>query len=409
MLAPPMRGRISIFTAICLVAACQSQTPSGSASPSSVASEAASAAPSVTASASDPGPAAWSETGSFNDAGGFALVIDMAQNGSVVVAVGTQYVAPIPNFGFPPDHEGRVWTSDDGYTWVDATPAGIFDNVSLNQVLATPAGGFVAFGFGPVQRAWESGDGLAWTEIPSPFPANASVTSLGSGAQGYLTLVDGPARQLWFSADGAAWAATYTLADQAVSIGAGDEGFAVAGTANPGTPQAAPFGIASSDGSSWVTATTPPSVVSGTVQVAPIAGDWHAIASGVTDGALLTSVPISFSANGLNWAASGSMGLAVVQVDPSTTCNEFVTALHGATPWLVATSRLTYPCSEGGFVVHGTQRASTDGTTWMDLPFAAGTPGQTGSGSAVFATLMMNGRLVLAGQSNSAATFWIGE
>lgn len=103
------------------------------------------------------------------------------------------------------------------------------------------------------------------------------------------------------------------------------------------------------------------------------------------------------------------MPLAEVQADATTTCGEFVTALHGSTPWLVATSRLSFPCSEGGFVVHGTQRASTDGTTWTDLPFAAGTPGQTGSGSAVFATVMVNGRLVLAGQSNSAATFWIGE
>ncbi len=36
------------------------------------------------------------------------------------------------------------------------------------------------------------------------------------------------------------------------------------------------------------------------------------------------------------------------------------------------------PCSEGGFVVHGTQRGSTDGTTWTDLPFPAGTVGETG-------------------------------
>jgi hypothetical protein len=405
MLAAAMRGRISILAVTLLVAGCQSQTPSGSASPSSTASETQSAAPSVAASATDPGPAAWSETGSFNDTGGFSLVIDIAQNGTVVVAVGTQYVAPIPNFGFPPDHDGRLWISEDGYTWSDAAPAGVFDGVSLNQVLATPAGGFVAFGFGPAQRAWGSADGETWTEIPSPFPANSTVTSLASGAQGYLTLVDGPARQLWFSGDGAAWAATYALADQAVSIGAGDEGFAVAGTANPGTAQAAPFGIASSDGSGWVPAATPPSVASGAVHVAPHAGDWYAMANGD----LTATTPVSFSANGLDWAQSGSMPLAEVQADATTTCREFVTALHGSTPWLVATSRLSFPCSEGGFVVHGTQRASTDGTTWTDLPFAAGTPGQTGSGSAVFATVMVNGRLVLAGQSNSAATFWIGE
>jgi hypothetical protein len=396
MLHRPMRAGIRLLAVVLLVAGCQSPTPSASPSPS--ASESPSVSPSVQPSATDSGPAAWEETGSFNDTGGFSLVIDFARSDDVVVAVGTQYVAPLPNFGLPPDHSGRVWISTDGTEWEDVTQPG-FEGVSLNQVLVTTDGGFVAVGSGPTARLWESLEGEAWTEIASPFPANSFVSALVSGAQGNLALVEGPARQLWYSQDGLAWVATYPLADQVVSIGAGDEGFVAAG---------AGFAIASSDGTNWFPGAAPPSPQAGTVFVAPVAGDWYAMESGQTASGFAATAPIWLSANGLDWAASGSMPITEVQADPTTSCHEFVTALHGSTPWLVATSRLSFPCSEGGFVVHGTQRGSTDGTTWTDLPFSAGTVGVTGSGSGIFATETVNGRLILGGQSNRAATFWIG-
>ncbi len=405
MLHRPMRAGIRILPVVLLVAGCQSQTPSASPSPSS--SESASASPSVQPSATDPGPAAWEETGSFNDPGGFSLVIDFAQSDDVVVAVGTQYVAPLPNLGLPPDHSGRVWISADGTEWEDVTQPG-FEDVSLNQVLVTTDGGFIAVGSGPTARVWESLDGEAWTEIASPFPANSFVSHLVSGAQGHLALVEGPARQLWHSEDGLAWVATYPLAEQQVSIGAGDEGFVAAGVESA-DPPAVPFAIASADGSNWILATAPPDSSFGLpVLVAPLAGDWYAMDSAVLEAGFAAAAPIWSSADGLGWAESGSMPLEVIDADPTTTCHEYVTALHGSAPWLVANSRVAYPCSEGGFIVHGTQRGSTDGTTWTDLPFPAGTVGETGSGSGVYATDMVNGRLILGGQSNSAATFWIG-
>ena len=95
--------------------------------------------------------------------------------------------------------------------------------------------------------------------------------------------------------------------------------------------------------------------------VAPLAGDWHVIESGQTSSGFGPTAPHWFSADGLSWASTSSMPLATVQADPSTACHETVTAFHGSTPWLVASTDLSGPCSEGGFIVHGTQRASTDG------------------------------------------------
>lgn len=54
-----------------------------------------------------------------------------------------------------------------------------------------------------------------------------------------------------------------------------------------------------------------------------------------------------------------------------------------------------------------TVRVSTYGVTWLALPFPVGTPGVTNSGSTVRAAAMLDDRLVLVGQSNSQAAFWI--
>ena len=115
-----------------------------------------------------------------------------------------------------------------------------------------------------------------------------------------------------------------------------------------------------------------------------------------------------FSPNGLEWAEHGEVVLESVPEDPIT-CVEFPNGLTSAGPWMVGASDLTYPCSEGGFVVHGTQRISIDGATWEALPFPGGTVGASHSGSAISAAVVVEWRLVLVGQSNRQAAFWIGE
>lgn len=407
MLGPAMRARIVILAAILIVVGCESEAPSASPSPSASAST--SVSPSTVASPSSSPIAPWTETASFNEPGGFSLVNDLAEGSGGVLAVGVQFDQPLPNLGPPPPHEGRVWLSPNGLGWQDVTPVGVFGSVSLEHLAADPSGGFVAFGYGPDTRTWESPDGLIWTEVPSPFPVGAFVLDVASGGQGYLALVHAPVPQLWFSSDASTWSLTHTFTDEVVAIGAGDEGFVAAGAHHPGGVPGAPMAIASSDGSAWITASVPPSPALGVAAVAPIGGDWYGMPAGLNTSGFDSTAATWFSANGLQWGAIGSMPLVAEPVDPSTNCHELVTALHGSTPWLVANTTLSYPCSEGAFITHGTQRASTDGIAWMDLPFPAGTPGITGSGAAVNATIVLDGLLILAGQSNGTATFWVGE
>ena len=402
-----MRARIPILVAMVLIAACQSQTPSASPAPS--ASEPASAGPSQSASASaSPTFTPWSQTASFNEPGGFSVVNALAHGTAGVVAVGTQFDAPLPNLGPLPPHEGRVWLSNDGLQWQDVTPTGVFGSVSLDHAVAAPNGSFVVFGFGPDTRAWTSPDGQAWTEFPSPFPAGAFVFDVASGVQGYLAQVQVTFHQLWFSSNATAWMQTHSFTDETVAIGAGDEGFVAGGAHYPGGVAGPPYAIASSDGSTWFNASAPPAPPLGARAVAPVAGDWYALPSGQTSSGFSSTAATWFSVDGLQWSNIGSLPLNSVPAGP-TTCHEYVRALHGSTPWLVANTALSGPCSEGGFIVHGTQRSSQDGVTWMDLPFPTGTLGTTGSGSSVNATIVVNGVLVLAGQSNSSATFWVGE
>ena len=63
-------------------------------------------------------------------------------------------------------------------------------------------------------------------------------------------------------------------------------------------------------------------------------------------------------------------------------------------------------CSEGAAVNFGPHEVSLDGGGWHDLPLMP--EGDSGSGAWV-ASAVFDGRLVLAGESNGQAAFWIGE
>lgn len=75
---------------------------------------------------------------------------------------------------------------------------------------------------------------------------------------------------------------------------------------------------------------------------------------------------------------------------------------------MVATD-LSGPCSEGGFAVYGTQLISTDAASWTALPFGTGTPGESRSGASVNAAAVAGGSLLVAGEMDGVAMFWIGE
>ena len=374
--------------------------------------------PAATATAA-PTPGAtltWQMTASFGEGAGPASVLDVVESGGGLVAVGVEYHAPLPNLGPTPLHTGRIWRSADGTSWEDVTPDG-FGNVTLHNVVSRPDGMVVTFGTvheehssGNLEAtgssAWESGDGETWSQVPTGLPQDMVVSDVEHGGRGYLALVGPPdlsgPYELWFAADAQAWELVRTV-EAGARIDAGAEGFVAAGVDFGGAdPQ--PFAVASADGREWFDAATPPPAPTG---LAAFGGDWLVVNSTFEE-EVSDRAAIWFSANGLEWTEHAEVQLESVPADPLT-CVEFPSGLTSAGPWLVLASDLSYPCSEGGFVVHGTQRISIDGATWEALPFPAGTVGSSHSGSAVSAAVAVEGRLVLVGQSNRQAAFWIGE
>jgi hypothetical protein len=354
---------------------------------------------------------AWVRTASFPVEGGLSWVDDVTRLQNRYVAVGVEFVEHLPVFGRPPPHEARAWTSADGRSWqpVDLGPG--FENVQLRRLIQRADGTLLALGargiadeFGISETepaAWTTADGLSWDEVEPPL--GGPLSDVEQGLKGVLAVVipspSSDVHEVWLSADGLAWERVHSLEADYVDIGAGDEGFVAVGWR--GGEEGGPFAIASADGRAWVDGETPS--FSRFLEVASHGGDWI-----VVDDPGGTA-PTWFSANGLAWAAHGEIPFRTIELDDNYECREYRSQLTSAGPWLVTTSELTYPCSESGFMVHGTQYLSVDGATWLPMPLAEGTPGENRSGSSVGAALATDHGLILVGEENGAAAFWFGE
>lgn len=300
-------------------------------------------------------------------------------------------------------------------TWSDVTPESTFTNAQLLHLMITADRSLVAYGWvdtdddmgGLRVAAWESSAGDRWNEIGSGFPDQAWPASMAQGAQGHVALVvepEVPTQSLWWSPDGRTWERVRDLGSEgAYSVGAGDEGFVVAGWRNNSSQQ--PYTVASGDGRSWFEASTPPGVAAGLV---PRGGDWLAVSREVAVGVGEPSTArIWSSANGLTWEQSGSFALESRDAGGAP-CTEWPTALHAAGPWLIATTVVSYPCSEGGTQTQGTQRISLDGIEWSPLPFAPASE-EVGLGTRISGAVEVDGRLILVGEQDRMASFWVGE
>lgn len=382
-----------------------------------------SVAPSATtppAASPTPGPATtdleWTTIRAFpSDADGPSMVQHVLPVANGYVAVGVEYAQQLPNVGPTPPHVLLLWWSFDGRTWDGIDPGPEFENVEFLSVVERADGQLLAIGrrssvgeFGYVESsvpvAWTSADGRTWSEVQSGLPDGAQ--KIVRGEQGYVALVhtdrDGETYELWHSADAETWTLAHTQPASRIDIGAGDEGFVAVGRTEAASDE--PFAVASGDGLEWFRAGSPPP----TLQpfVGGLGGNWVAM-NAFSGDATMGSGETWTSANGLDWAPHGEAPLKAVEMDGAQ-CVEYPRALLAAGPWLLASTDLSYPCSEGGFAVHGSQLISVDGAIWSVIPFDAGTPGQSRSGASISAAVQADGGLIVGGELDGVATIWLG-
>jgi hypothetical protein len=360
----------------------------------------------------------WSQTASFGSPNGMTIASDVIEGSMGIVAVGTEYFSRLPNLGPTPPHAGRVWLSADGQQWQDVTPVDIFGNTSLHDVILTSDGSLIAFGtvsaaadYGLTpsgEAAWSSVDGRIWTPVETGLPTPPMALSISQGGHGYLAhLVEFGAThgsELWFSEDGRSWEHVRTLRDGQKSLGAGAEGFVVVGVDGL-YGDVNPFAIASGDGREWLDSPQPPDDA---WLVTPRGGDWLAIAAGFAGSPVSTEARTWSSPDGLDWVETPGIPLAAASADSSLLCPEYVRAAYSAEPWTIVGTQLGGGCGEGGFYVNGTQLISTDGSTWLPLPFEIGSPGDQASGAFVHGAVVIDGRVALIGEANRQAGFWLG-
>lgn len=421
-------------------ASASAPVPSASSQPSETASAAPSLepAPSVAESITpsptpEPAtglPASWTAAATIREEARTIVVTGMTSWDGGAIAVGTRYADDsFGVFGPPPEPTGRVWATDDGRSWTDVTPAGIFEGVQLGDVFATMDGTLVLTGteivdmttFERATRVWTSEDGRAWQPgWLDPIPTDALFGPMAIGPRGYALVTSEPggstsSQRIWHSADGRAWEATFVLSDldEGGAVGglrgieAGDEGFvaAVYRAATGDRYEETPGVIASGDGRSWVIgpfgAELPDLVV-------PWGPDWLGMKGTSDDEAWDDGVTFQAfrSANGLDWSGAGTLTFGTVDIE-DTFCVEFPVWTVVARGAAYLRTSLAYPCGEGQVHLPGRAWATEDGVTWAQLPLGdhAGIGGiATVAGRVVVATHVGTGYAGDAG-----VTFWIGE
>ncbi len=340
----------------------------------------------------------------------------MTSFGTGLIAVGVSYEHRLPILGPVPPHTGRIWASDDGRSWEDVSPASLLANVTLQDVIRRADGTLLAVGdvaapnqYGDLETersgAWESSDGITWEQADTGLPSDRWVRDFVQGDRGMVAIAwkvgDTHGSEIWFSDDGRTWERIRHLAHGAFGIDAGTEGFVAVGAMDPYI-QPGVFAMASADGREWFEAADPPESA---VHVAAIDGDWVAVSSNenLDEG----WIAISTSANGLDW--SGPLAVEADEVrgriDEQNGC-WLVPSLISAGEWLILRTSLGGLCGEGNARGFGPHLARTDAGDWEALPLATRDAQGGGAGSWVAAAQVVDGTVVLAGESDGQATFW---
>ena len=409
-----------------VISAPSSPAPSDPASsptftPSPTSTPAATATP-PTPTATPPADAAdiqWTMAGAVGGDGA-TIAWDVIHGGSGYLAVGVEYDTQLPNLGPTPSHQGRVWFSADGSSWEQVSADDAFPNVALQWIATTADGAYVTIGNrrgadGSGQLSviapaiFASDDGSTWREIANLFPTGSWFKDFGHGPRGMVAFVEVPADYppgpLWVSADARSWAffgVPWGAPEYTHDLDGGAEGFALIGDAAE-DEAVAPYVLGSADGAQWLKAAPAPDDVG---LIASVVGDWFVVTNPLTSEGRPADAAVWSSATALEWQQVGNIGLEAADIDGGE-CWEYVSDLFGAGRWVFAGTTLSHPCSEGGFVTAGTQRMSADGATWIDLPFSTTEPKPNG-GALVHAGAAADGAVVLVGEIDNQAGFWLG-
>lgn len=385
----------------------------------------------------------WTETAAFGDERAMD-VLDATEWAHGIVAVGARYLGQIPASGpLPPTATGVIWLSTDGKSWDDVTPPDVFDHVRLHEVYVGGDGSLIAVGEtwrqaqfwprngDPKTRFWRSDDGRSWREIGDLLPARRYVAEVAQGRLGYAlrghVLKKGDDGRLyfwdtevWFSRDGLDWdlarppSVEEPYREYLVDISAGEDGFVAIGRSDAGMSGGA-LTIASAAGWQWVVAEAPPRA--GVWRVAAHPSGWIVIASGPESyGGIYREAleepqtTVWTSLAGIAWHQLSTIDVMSRQWD-GTTCDEGVADLQSAGSWLVASLRLY--CGDQQVEGFSSPRISLDGVDWLPLPnaelsFDPITLQREETGLLVQAAVASELGLVLVGQSNGQATFWLG-
>lgn len=361
----------------------------------------------------------WTVASSFGSDMTIERVSAMTTFDGGIVAVGTFFDAQYMQiFGLPP-HAGRVWLSTDGQAWEAIDVGSGLDDVELDHVLTAADGTVIALGGngdpidGPITPgAWASADGRSWEPIDLGLPTGMVVRKAVQGDRGYVAWLAGSevdaSDELWRSTDGRSWTLSMALPAGAslFDVDAGPEGFVAVGSqGDDATPS--PLAMASADGVQWFDAAPAPDDAS---TVSPLGPDWIVTSFTVDNSGGQSTWDVSswFSANGIDWTLGAPIPLGGIDRGDGFFCADAPTGLHGAGGWLILETGLG-GCGEGGFVRYGTPRLSVDGAIWVELPFPAADVNGRQLGSGALAALAFDGSLVIAGESQGYATFWIGE
>jgi hypothetical protein len=392
--------------------------PSASASGSA----AASSSPSLTPTAPPPSIAPLARVASFGADGSIEHVSSIARWSGGFVAVGTRYAAvTMPNFGPPPRHEGRIWTSTDGISWADATPPNTFADRELDTVYQAADGALVIIGSNWNEAytkvsgyAWRSAEGHEWERFEfGGLPINA-ILQVAAGPKGMVAAIasDPPFEpSLWHSDDGIHWQRTHEPAgaypesvNDLIALGAGPEGFvALLENAMSFSPMTATWRVlASSDGRSWTERQAPER----SMRLVPSGPNWILLTQHDPDKAGRAQRVVAWdSESALSWQKRGSMALGVGRAPGSNQrCPERVGALVPAGNQVLLSTELAYPCSEGGFVRYGRVLMANASAldNWEPLAISGGSQVIGSAPADGFTILIANAKT-----QSTRAEFWV--